>query len=99
IHTHVAKSDLKFSVSTLQWLCNADHASHNPKARLQRFFSTLYASLRRGARAIFQFYPENDTQIELIMNVAMRCGFEGGMVVDYPNSNKAKKFFLCLFAG
>lgn len=87
------------SISVLQWLCNADQQSHNPKSRLTRFFSTLYASLKRGARAVFQFYPENDDQCELIMNVAMRCGFEGGLVVDYPNSKKAKKYYLCLFAG
>ncbi|KAF9945195.1 Williams Beuren syndrome chromosome region 22 protein, partial [Mortierella alpina] len=53
----------------------------------------------RGARAIFQFYPENDDQVQLIMGCAVRCGFEGGLVVDYPNSKKAKKFYLCLFAG
>ncbi|CAG8627878.1 15439_t:CDS:2 [Funneliformis caledonium] len=91
--------DGAISISALQWLCNADQQSHNPKARLNRFFSTLYASLRRGARAVFQFYPENDDQCELIMSVAMRCGFEGGLVVDYPNSKKAKKYYLCLFAG
>ncbi|KAF9369149.1 Williams Beuren syndrome chromosome region 22 protein [Podila verticillata] len=33
------------------------------------------------------------------MGCAVRCGFEGGLVVDYPNSKKAKKFYLCLFAG
>ncbi|KAG0229655.1 hypothetical protein BGW42_001416 [Actinomortierella wolfii] len=87
------------SISVLQWLCNADKASHHPKQRLQRFFSTLYSALRRGARAVFQFYPENDDQVQLIMGVAVRCGFEGGLVVDYPNSKKAKKFYLCLFAG
>ncbi|KAF9984319.1 hypothetical protein BGZ75_004113 [Mortierella antarctica] len=86
-------------ISILQWLCNADKTSHHPKARLMRFFSTLYSSLRRGARAIFQFYPENDDQVQLIMGCAVRCGFEGGLVVDYPNSKKAKKFYLCLFAG
>jgi len=29
----------------------------------------------------------------------MIAGFSGGLVVDYPNSTKAKKTFLCLFAG
>ena len=29
----------------------------------------------------------------------MKCGFTGGLVIDYPNSTKAKKYFLCLFAG
>jgi len=33
------------------------------------------------------------------MSIAMRAGFQGGLVVDYPNSRKAKKFFLCLFTG
>eukprot|EP00808_Paulinella_micropora_P005928 g24606.t1 len=35
----------------------------------------------------------------LITQAAMRAGFSGGLVVDYPNSTKAKKYFLCLFAG
>ncbi|KZO97815.1 S-adenosyl-L-methionine-dependent methyltransferase [Calocera viscosa TUFC12733] len=91
--------DGAISISVIQWLCNADATSHSPPARLQRFFSTLYASLTRGARAVLQFYPQNDDQVTMITSTAMRCGFEGGLVVDYPNSTKAKKYFLCLFAG
>ena len=48
---------------------------------------------------MFQLYPENAEQIELITASAMTCGFTGGLVVDYPNSSKAKKYFLVLFAG
>lgn len=48
---------------------------------------------------MFQFYPENDNQIELITSQAMKAGFYGGVVVDYPNSAKAKKFFLVLMTG
>ena len=33
------------------------------------------------------------------MYQATRAGFSGGVVVDYPNSAKAKKYYLCLFAG
>ncbi|KAG9348346.1 hypothetical protein JZ751_002081 [Albula glossodonta] len=84
---------------SLQWLCNADKKTHSPPKRLYTFFSTLYSSLARGARAVFQIYPENSEQLELITAQAMKAGFTGGMVVDYPNSTKAKKFFLCLFAG
>uniref|UniRef100_A0AAZ3QJ68 18S rRNA (guanine-N(7))-methyltransferase n=1 Tax=Oncorhynchus tshawytscha TaxID=74940 RepID=A0AAZ3QJ68_ONCTS len=87
------------SISALQWLCNADKKTHSPPKRLYTFFSTLYSSLSRGARAVFQLYPENSEQLELITSQAMKAGFSGGMVVDYPNSTKAKKFFLCLFAG
>ncbi|XP_048017729.1 probable 18S rRNA (guanine-N(7))-methyltransferase [Megalobrama amblycephala] len=87
------------SISALQWLCNADKKTHSPPKRLYRFFSTLYSALARGARAVFQIYPENSEQLELITAQAMKAGFTGGLVVDYPNSSKAKKFFLCLFAG
>ena len=37
--------------------------------------------------------------MELIMYQATKAGFSGGVVVDYPNSTKAKKYYLCLFAG
>ena len=29
----------------------------------------------------------------------MKAGFTGGILVDYPNSTKAKKFFLVLMTG
>uniref|UniRef100_A0A8D0BP84 18S rRNA (guanine-N(7))-methyltransferase n=1 Tax=Salvator merianae TaxID=96440 RepID=A0A8D0BP84_SALMN len=87
------------SISAVQWLCNADKKTHSPPKRLYRFFSTLYTALARGARVVLQLYPENAQQLELITTQAMKAGFTGGMVVDYPNSAKAKKFFLCLFVG
>ncbi|CAG8597846.1 16489_t:CDS:2 [Cetraspora pellucida] len=83
--------DGAISVSVIQWLCNADRSSHNPKSRLTRFFSTLYSSLRRGAKAVFQFYPENDDQCELLMNTAMRCGFEGGLIPTEDGKPKMPK--------
>lgn len=91
--------DFFCSISAVQWLCNADKKSHSPPKRLYRFFSTLYTALARGSRAVLQLYPENSEQLELITAQAMRAGFTGGMVIDYPNSAKAKKFFLCLFVG
>lgn len=91
--------DGAISVSALQWLCNADKTSHNPHKRLYTFFSTLFSSLTRTARAAFQFYPENAEQIEMITAQAMKAGFYGGVVVDYPNSAKAKKYYLVLMTG
>lgn len=87
------------SISALQWLCNADKTSHIPAKRLTQFFTTLYACLSRGARAVFQFYPENNHQLELIQKHAMKAGFYGGVVIDYPNSTRAKKYFLVLMTG
>jgi 18S rRNA (guanine1575-N7)-methyltransferase len=87
------------SISALQWLCQSDRRSDVPRDRLKRFFVSLYECLAGGARAVFQFYPETDQQLKLIMDSATRSGFNGGLVVDYPNSRAAKKYFLCLVAG
>jgi len=91
--------DGAISISALQWLCNRDKSYHKPGKRLYTFFSTLYACLSRGSRSVFQFYPECSDQVELITTQAMKAGFTGGVLVDYPNSTKAKKFFLVLMTG
>lgn len=93
--------DGAISISVLQWLLNAEtsHPTSSPPHRLNRFFTTLYSALRNPSRAVFQFYPSSDDQIQLITSIAQRAGFGGGVVVDYPNSKKAKKVFLCLFVG
>jgi 18S rRNA (guanine1575-N7)-methyltransferase len=91
--------DGAISISAIQWLCNADKSSYNPVKRLYHLFCTLYSALKRGSKAVFQLYPETNQQLELITQQAMRAGFTGGVVIDFPNSTKAKKIFLCLFAG
>lgn len=91
--------DGAISVSALQWLCNIDRKGHVPFQRLKTFFTSLYSCLRKGARAALQFYPETAGQVEMITSAALRCGFGGGLVVDYPHSTKAKKHFLVIYAG
>ena len=84
------------SISTLQWLCYSNSKGQVPKRTLMRFFSSLYQVLRRGARAVLQFYPETAEQAILTSECAAKVGFAGGIVVDYPNSTKAKKHYLVL---
>lgn len=91
--------DGAISISVLQWLLNADTSSSSPKYRLMRFFSTLYGCLARGARAVFQFYPETDQSMSFITSLANKCGFSGGVVVDFPDSKKSKKYYMVLQAG
>lgn len=35
----------------------------------------------------------------MITTSALKNGFTGGVIVDYPNSQKAKKYYLFLMAG
>lgn len=87
------------SISALQWLCNCDRKDENPAKRISVFFKWLYSCLKKGARAVFQFYPDSAEQIEMLTKSALREGFGGGVVVDFPNSAKMKKYYLCIWAG
>jgi 18S rRNA (guanine1575-N7)-methyltransferase len=91
-----ATFDACISISALQWLCYSNSKDQNPRRRLTRFFSSLYTVMKRGGRAVLQFYPETAEQAVLISETATRVGFAGGVVVDYPNSAKAKKHYLVL---
>merc|ERR1712118_523978 len=91
--------DAAISISAVQWLCYSHRKAEVPIRRLNTFFQTLYSCLKRGARAVLQFYPENSRHVEMITSAAMRCGFIGGIVVDFPNSTNAKKHYLVIDAG
>ena len=91
--------DACISISVLQWLFNAETSNTSSHRRLSRFFATLFSALKRGGKAVLQFYPETEGQSATVMAEAKRAGFGGGIVVDYPESKKARKYYLCLVAG
>lgn len=90
--------DAAISISAIQWLCNADTSDVSPVGRLSRFFNTLYSSLRRGGRAVCQFYPKNDTQKKMITSAAINAGFGAGLLEDDPGT-KSAKVYLVLTVG
>ena len=91
--------DGAISISALQWLCNQDKSVNKPAKRLKAFFESLYSCLKHGAKAVLQFYPENPEQSEFIWSFATKAGFSGGVLIDFPNSQKRKKYYLVLFCG
>ena len=72
--------------------------SDNPFKRCCKFFQSLYDSLWIGARAVLQSYPDGKNQLE-ITTAAIKLGFTGGLVVDFLNSTRAKKYYLVIEAG
>ncbi|KAJ5736672.1 18S rRNA (guanine(1575)-N(7))-methyltransferase [Penicillium malachiteum] len=90
--------DAAISISAIQWLCNAETSDVSPEGRLKRFFEGLYASLRRGGRAVCQFYPKNDVQRSMISGAAIKAGFGAGMLEDDPGT-KNSKIYLVLTVG
>ncbi|KAI1202172.1 S-adenosyl-L-methionine-dependent methyltransferase [Nemania serpens] len=90
--------DAAISISAIQWLCNAESSEISPLGRLSRFFDGLYASLKRGGRAVCQFYPKNDEQKRMITGAAVRAGFGAGLLEDDPET-KNIKYYLVLTVG
>ena len=90
--------DAAISISAIQWLCNAESSEVSPAGRLSRFFNGLYASLKRGGRAVCQFYPKNEQQRTMISGAAIKAGFGAGILEDDPGT-KNSKIYLVLTVG
>lgn len=91
--------DAAISISAIQWLCNAESSETSPEGRLSRFFNGLYASLKRGGRAVCQFYPKNDKQRNMITQAAVRAGFGAGILEDDPETKNAKVYLVLTVGG
>ena len=90
--------DAAISISAIQWLCNAESSDTSAQGRLSRFFGGLYASLRRGGRAVCQFYPKNEAQRDMVSGAAIRAGFGAGILEDGAGT-KNSKLYLVLSVG
>jgi 18S rRNA (guanine1575-N7)-methyltransferase len=93
--------DAAISISAVQWLCQAESSEEwdTPAARLSRFFNGLYASLRRGGRAVCQFYPKNDTQKKMVSQAAIKAGFGAGLLEDDEGTKNAKTYLVLTVGG
>jgi len=91
--------DAAISISAIQWLCNAESSDESPAGRLSRFFNGLYASLRRGGRAVCQFYPKNEEQKKMISAAAVRAGFSAGLLEDDMGTKNAKTYLVLRVGG
>jgi len=91
--------DAAISISAIQWLCNAESSETSPAGRLSRFFNGLYASLKRGGRAVCQFYPKNDVQRNMISAAAVKAGFGAGILEDDPGTKNVKLYLVLTVGG
>ncbi len=91
--------DAAISISAIQWLCNAESSDVSPQGRLARFFNGLYASLRRGGRAVCQFYPKNEQQRSMISGAAIKAGFGAGILEDDPGTKNSKMYLVLTVGG
>jgi 18S rRNA (guanine1575-N7)-methyltransferase len=90
--------DAAISISAVQWLCNAESSVESAEGRLKRFFEGLYMCLKRGGRAVCQFYPKDDKQKKMVSQAAIRAGFGAGLLED-GQGTKQVKVYLVLTVG
>ncbi|RMZ91608.1 hypothetical protein DV736_g1162, partial [Chaetothyriales sp. CBS 134916] len=91
--------DAAVSISAIQWLCNAESSGVSPEGRLRRFFDGLYACLKRGGRAVCQFYPKNDQQRTMISSAAIKAGFGAGLLEDDGGTKNVKTYLVLSVGG
>lgn len=91
--------DACVSISAVQWLCNAESSDVSPEGRLRRFFDGLYACLRRGGKAVLQFYPRNEQQRTMISGAAVKAGFGAGILEDDGGTKNVKTYLVLSVGG
>ena len=91
--------DAAISISAVQWLCNAESSKTSPQGRLARFFGGLYSSLRRGGKAVCQFYPKNETQRNMVSAAAIKAGFGAGLLEDGAGTKNVKVYLVLSVGG
>lgn len=91
--------DAAISISAIQWLCNAESSDTSPQRRLSTFFNGLYASLRRGGRAVCQFYPKNEAQRTMVTVASIKAGFGAGILEDGAGTKNSKLYLVLTVGG
>ena len=74
-------------------------ATSVPVEGFTRFFNGLYASLKRGGRAVCQFYPKNEQQRTMISGAAIKAGFGAGILEDDPGTKNSKLYLVLTVGG
>lgn len=84
------------SISALQWIFR-DPLNMKMENALKNLAKDLALILKPEGKSIFQFYPKNDEIMEKMGSIFKQSGnFEGGFIIDNPQSAKKRKVFLFL---
>ncbi|MBY9007868.1 MAG: class I SAM-dependent methyltransferase [Candidatus Lokiarchaeota archaeon] len=88
--------DAIVSISALQWIYR-DIENKIMTHAFSELISSFYKILKFGSKAIFQFYPKNNTILEhmrIIINE--KSDFDGGFIIDNPDNPRKRRIFLIL---
>lgn len=91
--------DAAIGIDLLRWLFRRYDGQEVVSKRLRIFLESLHGCLRCGSRAVFNFNPETADQAQMLVTLATKCGFGGGIHTDFPNSTNARVDWLVLEVG
>jgi len=86
--------DALISISALQWVYGKSYDDV-----LEKYSKTareFYRVLKHDGRAVAQFYPKTEKELELFAKEFKRAGFKTTIAIDYPNIRKRTKKFIIL---
>ncbi len=88
--------DAIVSISSLQWLHRIYHSKTTINL-IKNLAADVYKILKPSSKAIFQFYPKNDSIMKEIGKIFIESTpLEGGFIIDNPESAKKRQIFLIL---
>ena len=88
--------DAIISISALQWIFR-DKINDLMKLKLLHLSKDIENTLKPNAKAIFQFYPKNNSIMEAIGKIITEnTKLKGTYIIDNPNNAKKRKIFLLL---
>jgi 18S rRNA (guanine1575-N7)-methyltransferase len=85
--------DCIISISTLQWIFHGFKPSEIYE-KIRRTTKEIKRVLKADGKAIFQFYPKNDKQLDLAGRIFKNEDFKVVKIIDNPNIPKRRKVYL-----
>ncbi|MFO7798105.1 MAG: class I SAM-dependent methyltransferase [Promethearchaeia archaeon] len=86
--------DAILSISALQWVYRGLFDKKTEK-NFVNLIKSFYEILKLGSKIVFQFYPKNDTILKRINSIIIQeTEFEGGFIIDNPDTPKKRRIFL-----
>ncbi len=82
------------SISSLQWVYGKSY--EDVLSKYSKIAREFYRVLKKGGRAIVQFYPKTDKEFDLVVRQFKKARFKVTIAVDYPHIKKKIKKFLIL---
>lgn len=81
------------SISSLQWVHGKSY--EDIVGKYSKIAKEFYRVLKKGGRAVIQFYPRTEQEFSLVVRMFKKAGFKITIALDYPHiKRKTKKFMI-----